>query len=103
LRLVWRQRCERIRDVDHVSGQIEQVAALAGIIFPLGLLRQLDGAGAIGESAGGWMIDKAGHTAGNQSRGAGDITPKLHPPAVRFEKYLILLALPRGIEPLFSP
>lgn len=59
MRLVW--RCERVGDIDHVPGQVEQVSALTGIVFPLGLLRQLDGAGAIGEYTAGVVIDKARH------------------------------------------
>jgi hypothetical protein len=59
--LGWRQRCDRICNVDEISRQVEQITALAGIIFPLRLLSQLDGAGAIGESAAVVMIDKAGH------------------------------------------
>jgi hypothetical protein len=54
-------RVHRIGDVDHVARQVDQVAALTGIIFPLGLLRQLDGAGAICEGTAGVVIDEARH------------------------------------------
>jgi hypothetical protein len=69
LRLVWRQRCERVGDVDHVARLVEQESALAGVVLPLGLLRQFDGAAAIGEGTAGVMIDKAAHGA------QGSITP----------------------------
>jgi hypothetical protein len=61
LRLGWRLRIQRVGDVDHVARQVDQVSALAGIFLTPGQFGQLDGAGAIGESSAGMMIDKAGH------------------------------------------
>jgi hypothetical protein len=61
LMLLRRQRRERVGDVDHIARQVEQVSPLAGVIFALGLLRELNRAGAIGEGAAGVVIDKAGH------------------------------------------
>jgi hypothetical protein len=59
--LGWRQRCDRISDVDEISCQVDQVSTLTGVILALRLLREFDSAGAIGESAAGVMIDKSRH------------------------------------------
>ena len=61
LRLVWRLRIERVGNIHQVARLIEQESALTTIVFPLGLLRELDGAGAVCESSADVMIDKAGH------------------------------------------
>jgi hypothetical protein len=60
LRLVWRQQRDRIGDVAVISGQIDEVAPVAGIVFPLGQLGELDGAFTEFEGAAGVVIG-AGH------------------------------------------
>jgi hypothetical protein len=59
-------RVQRVGDIDEGPRFVDQESPLTGIIFPLGLLRQLNGASAISESAAGMVIDKAGH--GNRIR-----------------------------------